>query len=281
MIIDSHQHFWALAGGDYPWPNESVAEIFRDFGPEDLEPLIKATGITKTVLVQATDTIEETEFLLDIAARTDWIAGVVGWVDLGSPDAINTIDQLRTNPLLVGIRPILQNISQTDWILQGHIAPVLVHLAEHNLCFDALIQPRHLNVIDELARRVPSLKIVLDHSAKPAMAAGQTPDPEWVTGMCRLAERDNDSCKLSGLVTEIGPEWMLSDIQPFAELVLTRFGAQKVMFGSDWPVVNLASNYVKWFETTCMLVQHLLPEDQQSVFSGTARSVYGLQQGSG
>lgn len=276
MKVDAHQHFWSLARGDYPWPNESVAPIFRDFGPDDLKPLLSDTGIERTILVQATDTVAETGFLLDLAARHDFIAGVVGWVDLTAQDAIATIDRLRADPWLKGLRPMLQNIDRTDWILQDAAQPALAHMQEAGLRFDALIQPRHLPVIDALAAQYPALPIVIDHVAKPGMGDGRAPDPAWKDGMTRLAARPSVRCKLSGMVTEVGQGWQYDDLSPFAAHVLAAFGAHRVMFGSDWPAVNLASDYRTWVETVKRVIAKLSPTEQFALQGGTAADFYGI-----
>ncbi|MEV8467653.1 amidohydrolase family protein [Fluviibacterium sp. DFM31] len=276
MRIDAHQHFWTLSRGDYPWPNESVALIFRDFGPGDLAPLLAAAGINRTILVQATDTVAETEFLLDLAARNEFVAGVVGWVDLTALDAVATIDRLRADPGLKGLRPMLQNIEATDWILQDAAAPTLAHMEAAGLRFDALIQPRHLPVIDKLAGRYPGLPIVIDHIAKPVMGGGVAPDADWADGIGRLATRDNVWCKLSGVVTEAGPGWTTGDLAPFAAHVLDAFGAGRVMFGSDWPVVTLASDYATWAQTADWLIADLPAPEQAEVRGGTAARFYGI-----
>jgi len=276
MIVDAHQHFWTLARGDYPWPNETVAPIFRDFGPEHLAPLLVRSGVDKTVLVQATDTIEETEFLLHIAAKTDWVAGVVGWVDLSADDAVSTINTLRKSPHLKGLRPMLQNIEDTNWILDEKVDRALNHMAHVGLCFDALVQPRHLPVLKELAKRHPSLKIVIDHAAKPKMGAGEIPSKDWSVGISQLARCSNVHCKLSGMVTEIGPDWQLSDLQPFAQQILKSFGAERTMFGSDWPVVNLASDYMQWWGGVGKLLKEQSDADRSRILGLNAMTFYRL-----
>ncbi|MGR3712868.1 MAG: amidohydrolase family protein [Shimia sp.] len=277
MIIDAHQHFWTLSRGDYPWPNETVAAIFRDFGPEDLLPLLTTAGVDRTVVVQATDTVAETEFLLDIAAKTKWVAGVVGWVDFSAADAIDQIDDLRKNPTLKGLRPMLQNIEDTNWILAPSVAPVLAHMEAVGLCLDALIQPRHLTAVQEIATRHPSLKIVVDHIAKPNMGDRQEPSAQWLDGMSALAQLANVHCKLSGVVTEIGPKWRPEDIAPFITHVLKVFGADKVIFGSDWPVVNLASSYATWCATVEACLSDLALMDRAKIMGGNAVKFYGLK----
>lgn len=275
-MIDAHQHFWRLDRGDYAWPNDSVAPIFRDFAPGDLAPLLAQAGVTQTVLVQANDTLAETDFLLDLAERTDFVAAVVGWVDLAAPDARAVIDRLRQHPKLKGLRPMLQNIAETDWILRPEVQPALAHMQATGLRFDALIQPRHLRPLLVLARDYPGLPIVIDHIAKPGMGQGRQPDPDWQAGIEALAACPNVWCKLSGMVTEIGPNWQTRDLLPFAQVVLRAFGAERVIWGSDWPVLNLASDYPTWVQTAKALTAPLSAAEVSDIFEGNARAFYGL-----
>lgn len=276
-MIDAHQHFWRLSRGDYAWPNEAVAPIFRDFAPADLEPLLAEADIRQTVLVQANDTVAETHFILDIANRTPWVAAVVGWVDLMSADAIAAIDGLRRHRKLKGLRPMLQNITDINWILDPAAAPAIAHMEAVGLCFDALIQPRHLGAIAELARRYPSLPVVIDHIAKPKMGGGLNPDRSWTKGMSDLARLPNVWCKLSGMTTEIGRGWHQSDLEPFARSVLSAFGPRRVIWGSDWPVVNLAGDYMSWLNAAQGLTAHLSESDRNLIFDKNARSFYGIE----
>lgn len=276
MIIDAHQHFWTLSRGDYAWPNESVSPIFRDFTPDDLAPLISEAGVKKTLLVQATDTIAETDFLLEIASQYDWISGVVGWVDLEREDAPDQINRLRQNPLLKGLRPMLQGMEDTDWILGRNVQSALRHMAHCDLRFDALIQPRHLPNMLEIATLHPDLKIVLDHIAKPRIGRGREPDASWRDGMLALSLHPNVFCKLSGMVTEARSDWQADDLAQYANLVLEAFGPDRVMFGSDWPVVNLASDYGAWFKTAKSLTGHLSSQDRACAFGETAARFYGI-----
>jgi L-fuconolactonase len=277
-VIDAHQHFWRLDRGDYDWPNASVSAIFRDFGPADLAPLLAAAGVRQTVLVQATPTVTETEYLLGLARDTSFVAGVVGWVDLTAADAVAVIDRLRADPALKGLRPMLQSIAETDWILQSAADLALRHMAATGLRFDALIQPRHLSTLATLARRHPDLPIVIDHMAKPRMGGGQAPDANWRTGIAALAALPNVWCKLSGMITEIGPSWASSDLAAHAAHVLDCFGPGRVMWGSDWPVVNLAGDYGGWLTQAHALAVGLSPAETAQLFDGTARAFYGLGQ---
>lgn len=275
-MIDAHQHFWRLDRGDYAWPDNSVAPIFRDFAPEDLAPLLARAGVSRTVLVQANDTLAETEFLLAIAARTAFVAGVVGWVDLAAPEALAVMDRLRADPLLKGLRPMLQNIAETGWILRPEVQPALAHMQATGLRLDALIQPRHLEPLLTIARRYPALPIVIDHIAKPRMGERRHPDPDWHAGMVALAACPNVWCKLSGMVTEIGPHWQAVDLAPFAQVVLSAFGAERTIWGSDWPVLNLAADYPTWLATAQSLTTHLPGPAVAAIFGGNAARFYGL-----
>lgn len=275
-MIDAHQHFWRLGRGDYAWPNDSVAPIFRDFAPDDLALLLAQVGVSRTVLVQANDTVAETEYLLEIAARTAFVAGVVGWVDLAAPDALALIDRLRADPMLKGLRPMLQSIADTGWILRPEVQPALAHMQATGLRFDALIQPRHLAPLLTIARAYPALPIVIDHIAKPRMGQGVQPDPDWRAGIAALAACPNVWCKLSGMATEIGPEWQTGDLAPFAQVVLSDFGVERILWGSDWPVLNLASDYPTWLATVQSLTAHLPPSAIAGIFGGNAQRFYGL-----
>lgn len=276
MILDTHQHFWQLSRGDYPWPDDSVAPIFRDFMPADLSPHLKRNGVSKTIVVQATDTIAETEFLLDLAAGENFIAGVVGWVPLDAPDVAATLERLRKQPYLLGVRPMLQNIDDSNWILRDDVQPAIAHLQATGLRLDALIQPRHLGAIMRVAEAYPDLKIVIDHIAKPVMGIDPTPDAPWRAGMASLATCPNVYCKLSGMLTEIGPDWSQGGIAQFGAHVLACFGPDKIMWGSDWPVVNLAAEYDAWCQTAQDLTKHLSPEEKHSIFWATGHRFYGL-----
>ncbi len=273
MVIDAHQHFWRIARGDYFWMDESVAQIRRDLLPPDLAPLAKAAGVTGTVAVQAAPTLEETEFLLALADETPSILGVVGWIDL-TGDVPAQLARLA-HPRLRGIRPMLQDIEDTDWILRPDVVAGLRHVAAAGLRLDALITPRHLEVIDRLARLIPDLPIVIDHCAKPVFEAGD-PGDAWRGGMAALAAHPQVFCKLSGLANEFGPGWSATALLPVFDHVLTVFGPERVLWGSDWPVLELAGQYADWIEAAREMAADLPPPAQEALFGGTARRFYGL-----
>ncbi|THK38704.1 amidohydrolase [Ensifer sp. MPMI2T] len=273
-LIDAHQHYWTLGLGHNNWPGPDLAPIYRDFGPEDLKPNLAAAGISRTVLVQAAPNVKETEFLLSLAEREDTVAAVVGWVNILAADAVSDIRRLKASPKLKGIRPMLQSILETAWILQPQAIVTLQALPQLDLRFDALIQPRHLPVIAALADAVPDLAIVVDHCAKPFIAAGKL-EP-WQSDMAALARRPNVHVKLSGLVTEAGGGWSVEKLKPYAAHILDVFGTDRVMFGSDWPVVLLDADYGAWFAAAQELTAHLTPLERENVFSRTAARFYGL-----
>ncbi|WP_372803911.1 amidohydrolase family protein [Paracoccus seriniphilus] len=276
MKIDAHQHYWQISRGDYAWMDDSVAPIRRDHGPDDLDPLRRAAGIAGSVVIQAADSIAETRYLLGLAAVTPSILGVVGWVDLAAADAGRHLVALSHNPLFKGVRPMLQDIDWTEWVLQKQVLDNLAHLADLGLRMDALITPRHLPVIDELARQLPQLPIVIDHCAKPVFAKTRRMQADWLAGISSLAGHDSIMCKLSGLITEHGPGWNADTLRPAYRHVLDCFGAQRLMWGSDWPVLNLQGNYASWHDCAEQLTAGLNEDDRAAIFGGTAAQFYGL-----
>ncbi|WP_244631109.1 amidohydrolase family protein [Aureimonas sp. ME7] len=275
ITIDSHQHFWLTSRGDYTWMGEHVAPLLRDFMPDDLAPLLRRTGIERTVVVQAAETEAETDFLLDIAARTPFVAGVVGWLDFDSDTFGERLARYEANPWLVGLRPMLQDHPDDRFILRPRVLDNLAGLAETRLAFDILVFPRHLPHVAEALGEVPSLRAVVDHLAKPAIAAGEI-DP-WREGMAALARFPNVSCKVSGMVTEAGADWSLDDLAPYVDHVVACFGEDRLLFGSDWPVATLAASYGEVAHAArALLGRHLGPEGLRKVFGGNAETFYRL-----
>ncbi|MBP2237861.1 L-fuconolactonase [Sinorhizobium kostiense] len=273
-FIDAHQHYWMLGLGHNDWPGPDLKAIYRDFGPEDLKPHLAAAGIARTVLVQAAANRAETDFLLALAEREETVAAVVGWVDVLAPGAVAEIERLKSHRKFRGIRPMLQSIAETAWILRPEAIATLEALPHLDLRFDALIQPRHLPVIAALADRLPELQIVIDHGAKPFIAEGRM-EP-WRTDMAALALRRNVHVKLSGLVTEAGGAWSIERLRPYAAHLIDVFGADRVMFGSDWPVVLLAADYAAWFAAARALTAHRTESERRAIFLGTAARFYGI-----
>ena len=281
MRIDAHHHVWRLERGDYAWLTPALP-IYRDYGLQDLRPLLEAVGpavpspgITATVLVQAAPTEAETHFLLQVARdSSSLVRGVVGWADFAAAAAPARIAALAADPLLKGLRPMLHDIPDREWILRPDVQPALAEIAARDLAFDALIRPPHLPVLLELARRHPALRIVIDHGAKPDIAAG-TLQP-WAADIARVAHETQAVCKLSGLVTEAAPDWRVTDLHPYVDHLLHVFGPQRLMWGSDWPVVDLAGGYPRWRDATLHLLRHLPDAARDAVLGGTAATVYRL-----
>jgi L-fuconolactonase len=246
MIVDAHQHFWEPARGDYGWLKPGNP-IHRTFGTNDLRPLLVQTGVDATILVQAAPTPAESDYMLDIARRTPWVLGVVGWIDLEAADAAGEVLRRAEDPHFLGVRPMLQDLADPDWILQPGLTPALNAIAAEGMVFDALILPHQIGAITELATRHPQLSIVLDHAAKPrlgdadAMAA-------WARGIETLAALPNVTCKVSGLLTELQPGGTRDDVARAIGVLFDLFGASRLLWGSDWPVLTLAGDYQDWFE---------------------------------
>ncbi|MDA8052185.1 MAG: amidohydrolase family protein [Rhodospirillales bacterium] len=272
MQIDAHQHFWRLERSDYGWLTPEAGPIYRDFLPADLEPLLIRHRIDATILVQAAPSVAETEFLLALAARTPFVAGVVGWVDLAAADAPGTIGWLAADPLLVGLRPMVQDIADDEWLLRPDLAPALAAMTRHRLLFDALVLPRHLPRLLVFLDRYPELSVVLDHSAKPQIL-NRTLDP-WRADVAAIAARPEVSCKLSGLVTEAGANWRIDDLRPYVEHLCAVFGPERLLWGSDWPVVERARGYDAWRSASLELLSPLAEGARAAVFGGNAARLY-------
>lgn len=273
-MIDAHVHFWRLARGDYDWLTPDMPDLYRDFGPEDVAPLHAAAGITGLVAVQAAETVAETRFLLDLAAKRPEILGVVGWVDFGSEKTPETIATLAGNRWLKGLRPMLQDLLDDDFILRPASLAAIDAMQAHGLSLDALVRPRHLRRILALRERYPNLPIVIDHAAKPDIA-GRAWEP-WASDLRVLAADGVTCCKLSGLVTEAASDWRVDDLKPCVDLLLEAFGPERLLWGSDWPVVNLAGGFERWREAAEALISGLPAEARAKVFGVNATRFYRL-----
>ena len=273
--IDAHQHYWSVAHHDYGWLSPALAPIYRDFTPADLHPWLDAAGIEATVLVQAAPSAAETTRLVALAAAPgSRVAGVVGWCDLAAADAAAAVARRAAEPLIVGLRPMLQDLPDPRWILQDAVEPALQAMVQHGLCFDALVRTEQIDAVRELALRHPGLRVVLDHAAKPAIA-GRAFQP-WARHIARLARDTAVCCKLSGLVTEAGPGWTVADLQPYVEHLLAEFGPQRLLWGSDWPVLRLAGRYADWVQASDRLLQGLDDAARAAVMGANAIRFYGL-----
>lgn len=276
MYIDSHFHIWSLARGDYDWLTPALSAIYRDFSVTDWQAQFGPHGVSGGIIVQAAPTEAETAFLLAQAAQhADVVLGVVGWTDLEHPDAASRIPSLAADSRLVGLRPMLQDLPDPAWIARASVQPALQAMADADLVFDALVHPVHLPYIDALAERYPHLTIVVDHAAKPSIATGQGRD-EWIRGMTALARHRSVYCKLSGLWTEAAPGAPVSSVESWAKAAIDAFGVDRMLWGSDWPVLRCAGGSAEWFECAMALATSYGAEAVTKMFGANARRVYRL-----
>ena len=275
--IDSHQHFWTLDRDDYGWLAPQMTALYRDFLPTDLAPLLAQAGIHRTVLVQAAPTLEETRYLLELAGRCDFVAGVVGWVDMtGGQASVDVLGTLRENPSFLGVRPMIQDIADPAWMLQRSLRPVFEYLCVSGLTFDALVKPLHLPNLLALLKRLPELRTVIDHGAKPDIAAGQW--GRWARWIDRIAQETSAYCKLSGLVTEAHEHHSFLDLVPYMDHLLASFGSDRLMWGSDWPVLNIRSNYASWVAATQRWLAPLADSKRKAIEGQNAIRFYRLNE---
>ncbi|MGE0503533.1 MAG: amidohydrolase [Rhizobiaceae bacterium] len=273
--IDAHQHYWHPARGDYGWMPKDDPILSRPYGPADLAATLVDTGVSRTVLVQAAPSVEETEYLLGIADATPSVAGVVGWIDFERPGDLVHLVRWREHPKFLGVRPMIQDIADVDWMLQPHLSWAFEALIEFDMTFDALGFPRHLANFLALFGRHPKLRAVVDHCMKPPIG-DRTAFPAWADGIRRIAGETDAFCKLSGLVTETGADWTVDALSPYAETVIAAFGPERVMWGSDWPVCRLRSEYAGWHAAALELTAGLSEPDRAAIFGGTAKRFYRL-----
>ena len=277
MILDTHQHFWKADRGDYHWMTSDVPILARDYLPDHLRPELRKAGVRQTILVQAAQTVAETDFLLKIAEETDFVAGVIGWFDLENENFPDLFDQKqKLHPKLIGVRPMLQDLTDDRWITRTKVIKNLNFLADRKIVFEFLTYTRHLPFVLEVLDRVPALHAVVDHVSKPEIKAGKL-EP-WKDLMSRVARHENVFCKLSGMVTETDHnDWTPDSLRPYIDQVLAGFGEDRIMFGSDWPVCLLAANYAEVINALRTVVaDHLSPSGLNKLFSQNGRGFYGI-----
>lgn len=276
-MIDAHFHSWQLARGDYGWLTADLAPIYRDVQVADWQAQAQRWGITGGVLVQAAPTAQETQHLLQLAQHHPAVLGVVGWMDMLAPDALEQVAWCAEQPLLKGLRPMLQDLSDPDWILQPAIQPVLAAMARCGLVLDALIKPVHLPRILALTKEHPNLTVVVDHGAKPVIQTEAL--GAWAEAMTQLARATDPArvvCKMSGLWTEAPAGQAVEAVRPWCEALMKTWGAQRLLWGSDWPVLELAGSYAEWRQLSLQLLAPWSEQDQNAVLGGNARRIYGL-----
>jgi L-fuconolactonase len=275
MRIDSHQHFWDLSTGSYAWPTADLEPIFRSFSPSDLEPELRAARVDATIVVQAIDTLADTDAMIAHAAANPWIIAVVGWAPLHDVGAAEAAIEARRVAGICGIRHLIHREADPDWIVQPAIRPGLALLERLGLPFDVVaVFPDHLRLVPIVADRHPDLIFVIDHLAKPPIRRDGW--ASWRRELRAAAERPNVVAKLSGLDTAAGPDWTVEELRPSVEVALEAFGPDRLMFGSDWPVCRLVSDYGEVVAATTRLIEELSIAEQDAILGGTARRVYRL-----
>jgi L-fuconolactonase len=274
MRVDAHQHFWRYTQEEFGWINNAMAAIRRDFLPGDLLPLLDQTDVDATVAVQASQSLEETNWLLELAEEHAWIAGVVGWVPLVDPQVQGTLETLSANAKLKGVRHVLQGEAD-EYLERKDFNAGIALLRRYSLTYDVLVLERQLPAAIQFVDRHPEQPFVLDHIAKPLIAAREL-EP-WRTHIRELARRPHVACKLSGMVTEADfNAWTRDDLRPYVETVLEAFGPRRLMFGSDWPVCAVASSYEHWISTVQSFVRELSVDEQGMIFGKNAENFYRL-----
>jgi L-fuconolactonase len=290
MVIDSHQHFWKLGGSNDPvdgwWPAEAfdyrwldapeLAPIRKDRLPNDLAPLMRASGVDRSIIVQTQHKLAENYWALDdLALDNDSIAGVVGWVDLASPECERQVELFRTYRKFVGLRHVAQDEPDDDWLVRPDVMRGLRILEKHGLPFDVLIYVKHLRHVPTLARAFPDLRMVIDHLAKPRIKTHSVDD--WLPGFRDASELPNVFCKLSGMVTEADWScWTVDDLRPYVQSALEFFGPDRLMYGSDWPVCELAATYAQVKDALDDALGPISESERAAIFGGTATGFYKL-----
>jgi L-fuconolactonase len=275
MRIDSHQHFWHYSPTEHTWMSDSMSAIRRDFLPEDLQPLLASLNFDGCIAVQARQSLEETRWLLDLADRFSFIKGVVGWLDLCSPELPYQLEQFARHPKLLGVRHVVQDEPDDEFVLRPEFRRGIAQLREFDLIYDLLLFPKHLPAAVRLVEEFPDQPFVLDHIAKPSIAQGLI--SPWREHLQWLAQFPNVSCKLSGMVTEAKwQQWQPEDYRPYLDTVSEAFGSNRLMIGSDWPVCLLSSDYASTMQLVIEYIQQFPEEAQASILGGNCARFYGI-----
>lgn len=275
-MIDSHQHFWQYCPEDYGWIDDNMAVIRRDFSPADLQDTAGSLGVTGSVAVQARESVAESQWLLDLAAENPFIKGVVGWVPLAEATVAGHLEHLAQNPSFKGVRHVVQGESDPGFLARENFNAGIREVTARDLVYDILIKAPQLEAAIAFVDRHPNQRFVLDHIAKPVVE-GAPPSP-WRELITELGQRPHVSCKFSGVVTEVpGEVWSPELIEPYWDVVLNAFGADRLMFGSDWPVCLVRTSYIRWLHVVSLFASKLSTDEQARVMGGTATKVYRLE----
>ena len=275
MKIDAHQHFWRYNKSEYCWMGPGMETLKRDHLPSDLLPLLQSAGFDGTIVVQARQVLEETRWLLELADQYSFIKGVVGWVDLRSPQLYRELEAFAAHSKLRGVRHVVHDEPDDQFMLREDFVHGMSILSEFRLTYDLLLFPKHLPVACELVKQFPDQHFVLDHIAKPLIKDGRL-EP-WATDLRKLAAFPNVFCKVSGMVTEANWQaWKPTDFAPYLDVVLDVFGAERAMIGSDWPVCTVAATYEQVISIVTDYVRQFAPDEQRQILGENARRFYGI-----
>ncbi|AUP80485.1 amidohydrolase family protein [Flavivirga eckloniae] len=276
MIIDSHQHFWNYEPVKHEWIDESMSVIRKDFLPDDLEKVYAENGIDGCVAVQADQTLIETDFLLDLASKYNFIKGVVGWVDLRADNIEAVLETYKEHEKLKGFRHVVQGEPDSNFLLRPNFLKGISILEKHHYVYDILVFPHQLGAVLEFVKRFPNQKFVIDHIAKPYIKDGFYDG--WAVLMKEIGKHENVYCKLSGMITEADfTTWTPAQIHPYMNLILDAFGTERTMFGSDWPVCLVAGNYKRVKELVVDFIAKTSSTEQAAIMGGNAIKFYNLQ----
>jgi L-fuconolactonase len=277
MIIDAHQHYWLRSRGDYDWLERAPVELQRDFLPTDFHTVSAAAGVSGSVLIQAAPTEDETRYLFELGRTDEHILGIVGWVDFEAVDVEARISALvrDSGGLLVGLRPMVQDIADPDWLARPSLDAAFDALQLHGLAFDALVTPAQLPALGKRMARAPALRAVLDHAGKPDIAKGHF--QAWSNQIDRLAGIDRLHCKFSGLLTQLDAALPDSAMDCYVEYLFARFGADRLLWGSDWPVLTLRGDYNHWLALARTYTRALAPASETGIFGDNASRFYRLE----
>jgi L-fuconolactonase len=274
--IDAHHHLWRYRKEEYGWIGPGMEALARDFLPNDLEQEMRSCGIDGSVAVQASHSVAETDWLLELGSESKFIRGVVGWAPIASSEFRGLLERWHGNSLLKGLRHIIQDEADENFINRADFDAGISALVGSNLVYDILIYERHLPATIQFVDRHPNQIFVLDHIAKPRIEDHQL-EP-WGNNVHELAKRENVYCKFSGMVTEADwQNWTAADLRPYLDVVLDAFGPRRLMFGSDWPVCLLACTYGRWFDTVHGFVNELSSAERELILGEVASEVYSLK----
>ena len=274
MIIDAHIHCWQLSRGDYTWLTPDLTPLYQDYTPSNIAPIHHQHGVTSAVLTQAAPTIEETHYLLSLADKYPFISGVVGWANFDHSDVELQIRQLKQHAKLKGIRPMIQDIPDKNWMLSNKVSQSLSILEKQDLAFEALVKPKHLKNLVTVLEKHPNLRTIIDHSGKPDIQNNGI--QSWKTDIKNLATSTSALCKVSGLLTEAPPGATLKTLRPYLDWLFECFSPSRLVFGSDWPVINLCSTYTHWVDIMQTYTKDFSESDKALFWAGNAQRIYQL-----